>query len=349
MKTMSHFVILTMVLAAGTAFGSDCVTNYKASGSYRQGKIYTTWADLVGLAPAAALQNISTHLASEGTEIVSTDAAAGTLSALAKMGTKVAPIEVKTEAADGAARVYFSIDLPRGTFANAATKATVCRFVELARVDPAARYQHQLVTFVRTNSSDDEKVGVVESSARKRATKVALGALGGALVGALHAKVTGGDVAEGAAIGAVAGGVMTFAVTKLQDRRLASREEVMRAESYEPAQGYRTGIRSISVTPATVSPGEKITIVTTYWALAPAADVHFGVHRYAGLLYTGDVVRGFRFNPEPFRFAHGGGEYETTIELEIPAAAIPGSYSVQWVLDGQSTGADESAAFRIAG
>lgn len=350
MKRISQLVVILIVLLSSrSAFGSDCAANYKASGSFRHGKTYTTWVDFPGLDPGAALQNLAANLSSEGIELQTADVAAGTLSATAKKGKTVAPIEARTEAIEGGARVHFSIDLPRGAFANAATKAAVCRFVELARVDPEARYQHQLVTFVRTNVSDGEKVGVVESSARKRATKVALGALAGAALGALHAKVTGGDVAKEALVGAVAGGVATFAITKIQDRRLAGRDEVMRAQSYDPAQGYRTGVRSVTVTPEIVKPGEKITIVTTYWALAPDSNTVFGVHRYAGLLFTGDVVRGFRFNPEPFQFSEGGGEYQTTMELTIPPAAIPGPYSMQWVVDGQSTGADSSGSFTIAG
>jgi hypothetical protein len=349
MKTMSRVVLLTIALIASIpAFSSDCEENYKSSGSLLK-KTYATFADFPELDAQLALKNLATQLPKEGLQVESIDEATGSITAFAMSSGKRASIAGRVEPLENGTRVFFSVDLPKGAFGNARTKASICRFVELAHIDPGARFQHELVTFVRTHEAEGDKVGVVESSAKKRAAKVAIGAIGGALLGALHAKVTGGDVAKEALIGAVAGGALTFTVTKIQDRRLADRNEVMRAQSYEPSQGYRTGVRKVTVTPESVKPGQKITIVTTYWALAPTADDTYGVNRYAGLLFTGDIIRGFRFNPEPFQFGQGGGEYQTTIELEIPAAAIPGTYSMQWVVDGQSTGAEESATFTIAG
>lgn len=342
------FIVIVILLTGEAVIASDCETNYKASGTMLRGKAYTTSADF-SVPPDVAFQRIEAQLVEGGLSLDSTDPAAGTIKAHATSGGKEALVEVTTQPIDGGTRVHFSIDLPPRSFGNAAMKSMVCRFVESARIDPASRYEHKLVSFVRENEKDGAKVGVVESSAKKRAAKVALGALGGALLGAAHAAITGGDVGKEAAVGALAGGVVTFAITKIQDKRLATRDQVMLAQSYDAEQGYRTGVRSVFVTPQRVKPGEKLTIVTTYWALAPAASETFGVHRYAGIALTGDFLRGFRFNPEPFQFTEGGGEFQTTIELEVPAATDPGTYSLYWVVDGMSTGAEDSATFTVAG
>jgi hypothetical protein len=338
-----------MMLTA-PVFAGECETNYAGSGSLLKGKTYATHADFAGVEPAVAWDRLATYLAAEGLIIQSSDRDAGTISAMAKIADKkMAPVEVKAIPIDGGTRVHFSIDLPGGVFANTATKTTICRFVEAARIDPATRYGHPLVTFIRHNQNSAEKVAVVQSNTGKRLAKVALGAAVGAVVGAVTAKATGRDVTEGALVGALAGGAITFGITKIQDKRLASRDEVMRAESYDPAQGYRAGVRNVVVTPETVKPGGKITVVTTYWALAPNDAEKLGLHRYAGISVSGVYLRGFRFNPEPFQFGAGGGEFQTTIEVSLPETVSPGSYNVHWVVDGQSTGGDVAATFTVAG
>ena len=351
MKPIVRLVnVLIILLVPLVVLASECKSNYAASGSLRQGKTYTSFADFAGVEPVAALQRIGTQLMGEGFVIQRLDEETRTLNAFRTLSPgKVAPTEVKAEAIAGGTRVRLSIDFPFGVFGNAETKAAVCRFIEFARVDPASRYQHPLMAYIRTNGQNKEAVSVVESDTKKRIGKVILGAAGGALLGALHAKVTGGDVATEAAIGAFAGGAVTFAVSRIQDKRLANRGEVMTAEAYDPAQGYRAGVRSVTIEPVSVKPGQKITIVTTYWALAPTATEAFGLRRYAGIAISGSFFRGFRFNPEPFRFAEGGGEYQTTIELDVPAKTPPGSYSLHWVIDGESTGGESSAVFTVAG
>lgn len=351
MKALHRLIIVIGICFASLpALGSDCETNYKSNGSMFKGKSYSTFADFHAVEPAVVLQRMTVHLANEGLTIVNSDEASGTIGAVAKISaTKTAPVDLRVEPIDGGTRMHLTFTLPAGVTGTAGTKAMACKVVGLAIVDPASRFEHNLVKFVRANADDQTMVGVVESSTRKRMAKVALGALGGALLGAAHAKLTGGDMAKEAAIGALAGGAITFAVTKIQDKRLANRDVVMLAESYDPAQGYRTGVRSVSVAPETIRAGEKITIVTTYWALAPTVDETFGVNRYAGIALTGDFLRGFRFSPDPFRFADGGGEYQTTIELEVPAGASPGTYSLHWVLDAQATGDDGEATFTVAG
>ncbi len=350
-RRIMFLVLIATSMVAIPAFSSQCEANYTGSGSmFHGGKTYQTFVDFPALTPAAAMQNLAAQLPGEGFAVERVDEASGTIAASAKFSEgRTGPAEVHVEPIEGGSRVHFSMTLPAGMSGSRDTKTAVCRLVELARVDPSSRYQNELVKFVSVNAKDEAKVALVESDPRKRAGKVMLGALGGALLGAAHAKLTGGDVGKEAVVGALAGGITTFAITKIQDRRSANRDDVMRANSYDPAQGYRTGVRSVSVTPSTIKPGEKITIVTTYWALAPLVSVSFGVRRYAGIALSGSFLKGFRFNPEPFEFGEGGGEYETTIEIGIPPATPPGSYTLHWVVDGQSTGGDGESTFTVSG
>lgn len=352
MKTMIKMALAVVVtLSAGSALASNCEANYASSGSmFRGGKTYSTFGDFPSVAPNVALQRLAVHLKDAGFEIQSVDEAAGTIASTVKISSgRAATTAVKVEPLGAGSRIYLSMTLPAGAVGTAETKAEICRYLEFTRIEPGTQYSNELVKFIASNSTDDKKVSVVETDARKRTTKVVAGALLGALAGGAYSKLTGGSVAKGMAVGAVAGGALTFAITKIQDKRLANRDQVIAAQAYDPSQGYRTGVRNVTVSPATVKPGEKITIVTTYWALAPTASESFGVRRYAGIELSGAYLRGFRFNPEPFQFGEGGGEYETTIELGIPENTPPGSYGVHWVVDGQSTGGDAASAFTVAG
>jgi hypothetical protein len=208
---------------------------------------------------------------------------------------------------------------------------------------------HPLKAFIEENANSPERVSSVQSSAAKRWGKVVAGGLIGGALGLVHARVTGGDVGKEVAIGVVAGSVAAFAVTKMQDRRLASREEVATMVSYNPTQGYRSGVQTVSVSPQTVKAGEKITVTTSYWALGPTASETVGMSRFAGIAISGVYLRGFAFKPDPMKFGEGGGQFETTIEVQLPPEVSPGTYSVIWLLDGYSVSADSEATFVVGG
>jgi outer membrane lipoprotein SlyB len=340
-----------MLFTGDALLASDCEANYASTGSVLHGKTYSTFGDFPSVEPSVALRRMAVHLKDAGFEVQNADEAAGTISAAVKISSnRAATAAIKVEPLDGGgSRIRFSMSLPAGAMGTGETKAEICRNLELARVDPAAQYRNELVSFISSNAADQAKVSVVETDARRRTTKVLTGALIGAVAGGIHAKLTGGDMAREMAVGALAGGALTFAITKVEDKRLANRDEVVAAQRYDPSQGYRAGVREVTVSPSTVKPGEKVTIVTTYWVLTPTLGESFGVRRYAGIELSGTYLRGFRFNPEPFQFGEGGGEYQTTIELGVPQKTPPGSYSVHWVVDGQSTGGDASSTFTVAG
>jgi uncharacterized protein YcfJ len=352
MKRLSLVFVLVLVsLASRPVMADQCDSNYKSGGSlFRGGKTYETFVDYSTVDPITALDRLAKQLPKDDFTIESIDQSTGTIKALAKISAnKTAPVEISATPFETGTRVRFSIALPPGVMGNASTKYEICRYVAFAQIDPAKYHAHPLAEFVRVNSTSQDKVSVVESSGTKRATKVVFGALIGATAGALHAKLTGGDVGKEAAIGAVAGGTITFAVTHFQDKRLANRDETVKTVSYDPAQGYRAGVSDVSVTPASVKAGGTITVVTTYWALAPTASVSFGMSRFAGIGISGIYLRGFTFNPQPFQFGDGGGQYQTTMEIHLPDKVSPGQYTVQWVLDGQATTGDNQAMFTVTG
>lgn len=209
--------------------------------------------------------------------------------------------------------------------------------------------QHALKAFIEENAGSPERVSEVQSSKAKRIGKVLIGSAIGAVVGYAHAQITGGDVGKEMAIGALAGGAVAFAVTKIQDRRLASREEVATMVAYDPAQGYRSGVQAVTVTPSAVKAGEKITITTSYWALGPTPSEPIGMARFAGISMSGAYLRGFTFKPNPMKFGDGGGQFETTIEVQLPPQVSPGTYSVHWLVDGHAVSADSEAVFVVNG
>jgi hypothetical protein len=349
MKSIWGLLTATILFCCVPVLADQCDANYKSSGSVFKGKRYETFVDYPGLDQQTALRRMAAQMPEVDITVTTEDDAAGTLSGVVKLSpTRSAPIEVKATSIDGGTRISFSVAFPAGVMGNHDTKEEMCRIVQSARIDPASRFRNPLILFVRDDKTQDQ-VSVVDSNSKKRYAKVAGGALLGALAGAAHAKLTGGDIGKEAAIGAIAGGAIAFGITKFQDKRLANRNDVMQAESYDPAQGYRAGVRMIDVSPLTVKPGGTITVTTRYWALTPGANESFNVYRYAGISVSGVYLRGFRFNPEPFQFSDGGGEYQTTMDIQLPESVSPGPYSVHWVVDGQSTGGDVETTFNVAG
>lgn len=220
-------------------------------------------------------------------------------------------------------------------------------FPTCTMAEPAA---HPLKAFVKEHAATPELVTKVQTSKAKKVGKILLIASVGAVVGALHARATGGDVAKEALIGAAVAGAGAFAVSKIQDRRLAKRQDVAAREAYEPSQGYRGAVQSLAVSPQVVYGGQTLTITTSYWALGPDPKEKLAVSRFAGIATAGIYVRGFDFAPDPMRFGKGGGEFETTLELQIPQGISPGTYSVVWLLDdGRSISTDSEVSFTVGG
>jgi hypothetical protein len=208
---------------------------------------------------------------------------------------------------------------------------------------------HPLKKFIAENASSPERVTEVQSSASKRWGKVLLGTVIGAAVGAAHARVTGGDMGKEIAIGAAAGGAVAFAVTKISDRRLKSREEVAEMVAYDPAQGYKSGVPEVTVSPSVVQAGGTITVITSYWALGPSDSGEVSMSRFAGISIAGTYLKGFTFKPNPMKFGKGGGQFETTIEVHLPPEVSPGTYNVMWLVDGNSVSADSEGTFTVSG
>lgn len=216
-----------------------------------------------------------------------------------------------------------------------------CAFAE-----PAA---HPLKKFVRENAATPELVTRVETNKAKKVGKMLLIVGAGAVLGALHAQATGGDLAREALVGAAVAGVGAFAVSKFRDRRLAKRNQVAEREAYDPSQGYRGAVQTIAVSPQVVYGGQTLTITTSYWALGPDPKEKLAMSRFAGIATAGIYLRGFDFAPDPMRFGKGGGEFETTLELQIPPGISPGTYSIIWLLDGQTISTESQVSFVVAG
>lgn len=195
-----------------------------------------------------------------------------------------------------------------------------------------------VTSFVQSNARDGKKVITLGGSKGRRWAKVVGGAAIGAVVGAAHAALTGGDIAQDAAVGALVGGGIAFAVTKFQDRRVRGRDEVARDIDYQPDQGIVTNVRVAAVD--AVKAGGQVSLKVTYSAIGPNAREAIRLSRYAAITTeSGRPLRGFAFTPDPFLFSDGGGEYETTIDIKLVqdqnVPIDPGTYFFAWVVDGE--------------
>lgn len=208
--------------------------------------------------------------------------------------------------------------------------------------------EHPLRKFIAANAASN-KVAEIDSRTSRRFGKMLLGAAIGAGAGLIHSRLTGGDTAKEMAAGAVAGGLIGFAVTKFQDKRLADRNSIIQEANYDPAQGTVTGVANVSVSPSSVKAGDTITVTTTYWAIGAEPASTITLSRFAGIADADEFQKGFTIVPAPFKFEGGGGKYETTLEIKIPAGVPPGPYRVVWLLDGESGAKDGSDTFVING
>src|ERR1043165_4075783 len=148
MKTMIKMALAVVVtLSAGSALASNCEANYASSGSmFRGGKTYSTFGDFPSVAPNVALQRLAVDLKDAGFEIQSVDEAAGTIASTVKISSgRAATTAVKVEPLGAGSRIYLSMTLPAGAVGTAETKAEICRYLELTRIEPGTQYTNELV------------------------------------------------------------------------------------------------------------------------------------------------------------------------------------------------------------
>lgn len=158
-----------------------------------------------------------------------------------------------------------------------------------------------------------------------------VGAFAGAVLGAVSARLSGGDPWQGAAAGAIIGAVAGFNIGKQQDRIYAQRDLAVRQVQYERAQGYVASIEEVVFDPAKPKPGQKATLYVRYMIIGPDPNEAISVKMFRGLKYGEDYIMGA--GPNEFVVPRGGGIVESTMDVTLPEKAPQGTYSIEALIE----------------
>jgi len=158
-----------------------------------------------------------------------------------------------------------------------------------------------------------------------------VGAFAGAVLGAVSARLSGGDPWQGAAAGAIIGAAAGFNIGKRQDRIYAQRDLAVRQVQYERAQGYVASIEEVAFDPAKPKPGQKATLYVRYMIIGPDPNEEISVKMFRGLKYGEDYIMGA--GPNEFVVPRGGGIVESTMEVTLPEKAPQGTYSIEALIE----------------
>ncbi len=152
--------------------------------------------------------------------------------------------------------------------------------------------------------------------------KVAIGAGAGAVAGGLAGGIARGS--KGAAVGAVVGALAGGAIGAYLEHRDRTAEETVELYDYTPSQGVRLEVSQVAAEPATVRPGESVTLRVTYAVMAPNLDQVVTVRETRTILLSGVTVA-----QAPVDVARTSGTYTSEVPLALPAEAAAGTYEVQ--------------------
>jgi hypothetical protein len=159
----------------------------------------------------------------------------------------------------------------------------------------------------------------------------ALGAIGGALLGAAVAGLRGQNPLGGAVAGAAVGALTGFLIGKSQDRVYAQRDEAVRVAQYDPSQGYVARVEEVRFEPEHPKPGETATLYVRYLVVGPNPGEDIRVRVFRGLKYGQEYVLGY--GPSEFAVPQGGGIVESRTTVTLPAEAPPGTYGLEALVD----------------
>lgn len=158
----------------------------------------------------------------------------------------------------------------------------------------------------------------------------AAGALGGAAAGAAIGSIIGaatGSPATGAwvggATGAIAGGLGGYLYSAHQNRLAYDRNTAARSYSYQPSQGNLVNIDRVTVSPSSVSPGQRVNMQMTYTLLSPT-NVPTSVSISREITKDGATIA----QPYQTQVSNVNGTYSDQVGYTVPRNATPGTYTV---------------------
>jgi len=146
---------------------------------------------------------------------------------------------------------------------------------------------------------------------------VAGGLLGGAVSGHHH---RGRGVVIGAVLGALAGG----AIGEYMSQRDRTAPQTAQAMNYQPAQGVVLRMDNARVDPTTVTGGGQVTLSATYSVMSPDMNQQLAVHESRIVTDpTGNKVAEI-----PTDVSRTPGQYTSQVPIILPAGAPAGVYQV---------------------
>ena len=148
--------------------------------------------------------------------------------------------------------------------------------------------------------------------------------LGGALLGAAVGGILGGG--EGALIGALVGsGVGWAAGTYLETRERTPDQDQQIYGYTRPTDAVFVKIRSVSIYPKTVNPGQTVEFLSDYSLATPEGQTEASVVVQSVLLKDGEILHEY---PAETILKQSGG-YATKLPINVPDGIDTGTYVVR--------------------
>lgn len=176
-----------------------------------------------------------------------------------------------------------------------------------------------------------------ETMAGSAGSGAALGGLAGGVIG--HQS---GRALEGAAIGAAAGAITGAIIHDVRERRARTAQETVQDYNYTPDQGFKLDLQGVSISPATVARGERVTATSTYATLGTGGETM--VQETATLRKDGVPVRTLSSRS----VARQDGTWENVIVFQVPRDAEAGTYVVEQSLNASGQNRSAQAVFQVS-
>jgi len=176
------------------------------------------------------------------------------------------------------------------------------------------------------------------------------GMTGGALLGAALGAIIGaatGNVARGAAIGAaagaLAGGLAGVIYGNYQEKLARDRQAAEAEHKYNPEQGEKVVVESVSVQPEEVAQGQNVGLYATYTVLT-GSDEAVAVEVTQRLVSQGKAVG----RANVIKAEKVSGTYELATPAAITARVPPGTYALITQVKTANAKDEKSCEFTVA-
>jgi hypothetical protein len=164
---------------------------------------------------------------------------------------------------------------------------------------------------------------------QRTAQGAGIGAIAGGVLGALLSNDRGKGALVGAAIGALAGGI----IGNYQDRQTASRAEAAQKYDYAGKEGDRLEVEGFSLSPQDATPGANVESSVQYTTLAASENQQVKLKETRTLLGEKDTLQ-----LAEREIVREQGSHTSTLKFTVPKDFPKGDYMlVTTISDGKQT------------